>query len=642
MLNFSNRQTTLDLNGPVLSIVQQPESVSIPNLGIATFVGFSSLSFPTQIPANNPSNSGILTQRWYVDGYGPLSDGSIVSLGITVVGSATTTLTISGAISPTASNLGFFMRSDYIPSAYSQPVGSTVVAGTARSTGNASNEPFDTNIATLTVFPTITIVDQPQNSTVAQGRFASFVVNAELSDTSQGNLSYSWTSNGNILSDGPNVIGSNSQNLLISSNTVGISTVRSIITHPTSTDSPVYSNVVNYQVIAARQIVTFENIYSSSSAGITDKNLFDGQVIIGSDIPRSLLSFYASENDLDVEMEIHGSSGSSFGSNRGGIGGYSKIRFTMKKDEEYVIAGLGAFTGNSVFLYRKSRLIANVANGGNASSSGRGGDGGGVNVGGERGGGRGGGNGGILYLPGTLPISGGIFGSATGNIIPPVGSDSLAPVPFGGRALPCPRGNRTVSPCTDLGLTQFLWGQRTPIPGTGRINRGFKQGYGIRNTPGLGSGGGNGGGGTTGGDGGTSGGGGGGGGGYTDGSVEVIETQLGGSQYTSAVAILKLISPSVTFVTTREAAFENTMTFTKVSGTGVGGMSFGPNYSVQTFDIQPGAVYRLTSATGRIRFFGTQRIGLDDSAGDNDFNDIAVSCDVGSFYESGGSIFYTR
>jgi hypothetical protein len=642
MLNFSNRQTTLDLNGPVLSIVQQPESVSIPNLGIATFVGFSSLSFPTQIPANNPSNSGILTQRWYVDGYGPLSDGSIVSLGITVVGSATTTLTISGAISPTASNLGFFMRSDYIPSAYSQPVGSTVVAGTARSTGNASNEPFDTNIATLTVFPTITIVDQPQNSTVAQGRFASFFVNAELSDTSQGNLSYSWTSNGNILSDGPNVIGSNSQNLLISSNTVGISTVRSIITHPTSTDSPVYSNVVNYQVVAARQIVTFENIYSSSSAGITDKNLFDGQVIIGSDIPRSLLSFYASENDLDVEMEIHGSSGSSFGSNRGGIGGYSKIRFTMKKDEEYVIAGLGAFTGNSVFLYRKSRLIANVANGGNASSSGRGGDGGGVNVGGERGGGRGGGNGGILYLPGTLPISGGIFGSAVGNIIPPVGSDSLAPVPLGGRALPCPRGNQTVSPCTDLGLTQFLWGQRTPIPGTGRINRGFKQGYGIRNTPGLGSGGGNGGGGTTGGDGGTSGGGGGGGGGYTDGSVEVIETQLGGSQYTSAVAILKLISPSVTFVTTREAAFENTMTFTKVSGTGVGGMSFGPNYSVQTFDIQPGAVYRLTSATGRIRFFGTQRIGLDDSAGDNDFNDIAVSCDVGSFYESGGSIFYTR
>ena len=50
----------------------------------------------------------------------------------------------------------------------------------------------------------------------------------------------------------------------------------------------------------------------------------------------------------------------------------------------------------------------------------------------------------------------------------------------------------------------------------------------------------------------------------------------------------------------------------------------------------------MTGASGRIRFFGSQRIGLDDSFGDGDFNDIAVSCDVGSFYESGGSIFYTR
>ena len=640
MLNFSNRQTTLDLNGPVLSIVQQPESVSIPNLGIATFVGISTLSFPTQIPANNPSNSGILTQRWYVDGYGPLSDGSIVALGITVVGSATTTLTISGAISPTASNLGFFMRSDYIPSAYSQPVGSTVVAGTARSTGNASNEPFDTNIAILTVFPTITITNQPQNSTVAQGRFASFFVNAELSDTSQGNLSYRWTSNGNILSDSSNVIGSNGQNLLISSNTVGISTIRSIITHPTSTDSPVYSNVVNYQVVPARQIVTFENIYSSSSAGITDKNLFDGQVIIGSDIPRSLLSFYASENDLDVEMEIHGSHGDPYGSNRAGIGGYSMIRFTMKKNEEYVIAGLVGPRDSGIFLYRKSRLIASVGNGGYASYDGRGGDGGGVNVAGERGGGRGGGNGGILYSAGTLPGNG-IFGSLSG-VSPTNGADSLASVPFGGRAIPCPRGDQSTSPCADLGITQFLWGQRTPIPGTGRINRGFKQGYGIRQTPGAGAGGGRGGGGTTGGDGGTSGGGGGGGGGYTDGSVEVLETKLGGSQYTNATAILRLISPSVTFVTTREAAFANYINFQKVSGSGVSGMSFGPSYSVQTFDISPGAVYVLTSATGSIRFFGSQTIGLDDSAGDGDFNDIAVSCDVGSFYSSGGSIFYTR
>jgi len=639
MLNFSNRQTTLDLNGPFLSIVQQPTSVSICNAGVATFVGLATATFPTQTPANNPTNTGILTQRWYVDGYGPLTDGSIVALGITVVGSATTTLTISGAINPTANGLGIFMRPDYIPSAYSQPVGSAVVAGTARSTGNGNNEPYDSSIATLTVFPTMEIIDQPQNSVVAQDRFASFFVSTEISDTSQGNLSYQWTYNGNNLSDSSNVFGSNSQNLLISSNNIGVGTVQCIISHPTSCDSPLYSNIATWEVIPSRQIVTFENLYSSSSAVITDKNLFDtAQVVIGVDIPRSLLSFYASENDLDVEMELHGSWGSSFGSNRGGIGGYSKIRFTMRQNEEYVFAGLAV---GSIFLYRKSRLIAGVGNGGNASSSGRGGDGGGVDVAGERGGGRGGGNGGRLFAAGTLPSSFGIFGSLS-RINPPNGRDGKASVPFGGQAIACPRGRQTVSPCADLGTTQFLWGQSTPVPRTARIDRGFKQGYGIRNTAGAGSGGGNGGNGVTGGDGGTSGGGGGGGGGYTDGSFEIIETKLGGSQYQSSVAILRLVSPSVTFVTTRSASFENRITFTKVSGTGVGGMSFGPNYSFQTFDIQPGAVYRLTSATGRIRLFGTQRIGLDDSFGDNDFNDIAVSCDVGSFYQSGGSIFYTR
>ena len=535
MLNFSNRQTTLDLNGPVLSIVQQPTSVSICNAGVATFVGLATATFPTQTPANNPTNTGILTQRWYVDGYGPLTDGSIVALGITVVGSATTTLTISGAISPTANGLGIFMRPDYIPSAYSQPVGSAVVAGTARSTGNGNNEPYDSSIATLTVFPTITITDQPDDASVAATRPATFNIAATASDSSA--LSYQWLLNGGNLSDSSTVTGSTSTSLSVTLSTVGVNTVQAVVSHPTSCDSPKYSNVANLIVVEPRQIVTFENYYSPSSVGITQWNLFDNQVIIGSNIPRSLLGFFAPEKDLNVEMELHGSWGSSSGSNRGGIGGYSKIRFTMRQNEEYVFAGLAP---GLLFLYRKSRLIASVGNGGNASSSGRGGDGGGVNVAGERGGGRSGGNGGRLFTSGTLPSSFGIFGSISA-INPPNGRDGKASVPFGGQAIACPRGNQTVSPCTDLGTTQFLWGQRTPIPGTARIDRGFKQGYGIRQTAGRGSGGGNGGNGATGGDGGTSGGGGGGGGGYTDGSVEVIETQLGGSQYTSAVAILRAI-----------------------------------------------------------------------------------------------------
>jgi hypothetical protein len=535
MLNFSNRQTTLDLNGPVLSIVQQPTSVSICNAGVATFVGLATATFPTQTPANNPTNTGILTQRWYVDGYGPLIDGTNTQFGITVSGSGTTTLTISGATNPVADGLGIFMRPDYIPSAYSQPVGSSVVAGTARSTGNGNNEPYDSSVAVLTVFPTITITDQPDDASVAATKPATFNIAATSSDSSA--LSYQWLLNGSNLSDGSLVSGSTTPSLNITSNTVGVNTVQAVVSHPTSCDSPVYSNVATLTVVEPRQIIVFENIRSSSSADIYTWNLFDNPLSVGENIPRSLASFYAPERDINVELEVHARNGSSSGSNRGGRGGYAKVRFTMRQNEEYMSA---SFVFGGIFIYRKSRLIVGLGEGGDASSSGRGGDGGGLSMAGERGGGRGGGNGGAAYSPGTLPSGGGIFGSLS-SINPPNGADSRASVPFGGRALACPRGNQTVSPCTDLGQTRFLWGQRTPISSTAIIDRGFKQGYGIRQTAGRGSGGGNGAGGVTGGDGGTSGGGGGGGGGYTDGSVEVIETSLGGSLYSNGAMIFRAI-----------------------------------------------------------------------------------------------------
>ena len=539
MLNFGDRQTSLDLNGPVLSIVQQPSSVAICNAGIATFVGIPTATFPTQSPSNPATNTGILTQRWHVDGYGALSDGSIVALGITVVGSATTTLTISGAISPTANGLGFFLRPDYIPSAYSQPVGSAVTVGTARSTGNGNNEPYDSSVATLTVYPTITITDQPDDASAAATKPATFNVSAVTSDSST--LSYQWLLNGSNLTDSSLISGSTTPSLTITSNTVGVNTVQAVVSHPTSCDSPKYSDVATFTVVEPRQIITFENITNSSSASITQWNIFDNPVVIGQNISRSLLSFYAPEKDLDIEMELHGSSGSSYGSYSGGRGGYAKIRFTMRQNEEYVFAGLAV---NAVFLYRKASLIASVGRGGNAGPSGRGGNGGGLSMAGENGQGRGGGIGGAAYAPGTLPAGGGIFGSAS-RFRPTNGADSIASVPFGGRALPCPRGNQSISPCTNLGTTKFLWGQSTPISNTGTISRGFKQGYGIRNTDGLGSGGGNGGSGATGGAGGTSGGGGGGGGGYTDGSVTIIENVLGGSQYTTNAIIIRTVSTTI-------------------------------------------------------------------------------------------------
>ena len=89
-----------------------------------------------------------------------------------------------------------------------------------------------------------------------------------------------------------------------------------------------------------------------------------------------------------------------------------------------------------------------------------------------------------------------------------------------------------------MGNVQFYTASSGVISNsTSSITRGFKAGYGIRNTAGAGvSGGGNGGNGATGGNGG-SGGGGGGGSGYSDGSIEIISTQQGGNSGVGIVVI---------------------------------------------------------------------------------------------------------
>jgi hypothetical protein len=89
-----------------------------------------------------------------------------------------------------------------------------------------------------------------------------------------------------------------------------------------------------------------------------------------------------------------------------GEGGYSKIRFTMKKDEEYILTGLFDAV-NAPFLYRKATLIA-VVGGGGGWSYGRWWRWWWYKCLGEDGEGRGGGSGGPLLRPGTLP-SNGIF-----------------------------------------------------------------------------------------------------------------------------------------------------------------------------------------------------------------------------------------
>jgi len=365
---------------------------------------------------------------------------------------------------------------------------------------------------------------------------------------------------------------------------------------------------------------------------------------------------YAGDKDIDVEMEMYGGNGSDQLGGDGGEGGYSKIRFTMAKDEEYILTGLFDAV-NAPFLYRKATLIAVVGEGGDGGTIGAGGQGGGVDLGGANGGHVNGGGGGARVAVGEMPANG-VFGSNT-NIVP-YEEDQKVPAPNGGRTIKCTKGDywrdQGKSPCVDLGTIKFRTPDGTEISNTAEIARGYKAGYNIIQTKGdgrtVGAGGELEGGGTNeggsgafGGMGGsTEAGGGGGGSGYTDGSVTVISTQEGGSTGAAKVIIRiadpNTIDPStaleeVSFTVTRSAAYSNTITFVKESGTGPDRITFGPNAGTVTASMGAGAVYTRESVLVNGAPGGNVRLSdgvlqLED-AGDNDYNDLTVSPNNGKF-----------
>ena len=74
--------------------------------------------------------------------------------------------------------------------------------------------------------------------------------------------------------------------------------------------------------------------YTNSSATLTSHNLANGTLTLNnSSYPGNAICLYAPEKDIEVEIDMHGGRGSTNGSNSGGDGGYSRIRFTMDKNE---------------------------------------------------------------------------------------------------------------------------------------------------------------------------------------------------------------------------------------------------------------------------------------------------------------------
>ena len=367
-------------------------------------------------------------------------------------------------------------------------------------------------------------------------------------------------------------------------------TVTCSVSSPRASNSPLQSLEVDYNVLSDvddADIVVEGIGVEQSTASTSQVNLANGQLTLDTigtgfagPVPHiQLYSLYAHNHDVNVEMDLYGG-GASDGS--AGEGGFARIRFTMVKDEEYVIAGLTE-TINTPFLYRMGTLIACV---GEAAKTvvvteptfnskvfkGRGGDGGGIGIAG--GDGIHGhlnysangtpGKGGPAVRTGELSLQG-IFGSAWGNWSTPL----LYPGDIahqgslykghtiighnGGRTLRCTKGvywaQQGVAPCSIVGLnpatgnkenTRFRLADGTEVTNSSAILRGYKAGYNIIQTAG-----GDYGHGTKGGNGATGGSGGlndpgGGGSGYTDGSVTIVHTTQGGSTSGAKVVIRKL------------------------------------------------------------------------------------------------------
>ena len=555
--NFRGIPTSLFLNGPELEIVTNPQNIS-DITGIATFTGIAT--------ATGQIDGGYIAFQWYYNGSLVSNSDNINIVNFDTATGTGSSITISNISTENDDGKSVYFVADYIPSAYFE-------AGIAKSTANAFNEPLTSSVASIGVLPQISINTQPTAATVATENSATFSIEGSILPNTY-SLGYQWQLDGQDLPDSGNftsggntfvVGGGLGDTLTISSTAITTGTIRCKLTPVGRSLPEVISNEVTLTITSPRNILNIEQYdYTNSSATLTSHNLANGTLTLNNaSYPGNDICIYAPEKDIEVEIDMHGGRGDT-NNNRSwdpGDGGHSRIRFTMNKNEEYILTGLFSSI-NAPFLYRKSSLIAVVGGGGDAGDEsgggGYGGDGGGISLAGVSGGGLGG-SGGTRFEPGQLPENG-IFSRmvAEGTAIEPDGYREGALQTFGGRVRPCTRGvywrEQGKAPCEDLGTIKFRIPDGTELSNTAEIDRGYKSGYNIiqtkgqpdstndDNVGGLGSS--EGGAGAEGGQGGVgNGGGAGGGSGYTDGSVEVLTTQQGGSQYNNATIIISQLTP---------------------------------------------------------------------------------------------------
>ena len=464
---FRNIPTTIDLNGPTLSFLEQP-------VGITTIE--STASF-TGIVTSTPVGTGHLSYQWYEVGVGAVGSASTAEVGIG------TTLTLTGLVDPDDSGRQFYLESSYVASAYGS---SPITAGTARSTGNALNAPLNSDTVTLGVAPTISITTQPGIATVVTDASASFGIAATVTDGTINNLTYRWQEDGSDLSDSTTVTGSATTSLTISSDTVGVSTIRCVVSHPSASNSPLNSNTVDLNVVSSttRKILYVEEYDVNATLHSTQEvDLVDGALEIIPDQTgiaatsnwNRIYSIYAPEDDLSVKVTLSGAAGADYGSFTGGEGGVSTWNMTLTQQQEYV-ANLGAAIwpsggqgfnagsgGGGSFFYEGGELLMASGGGGGADPT----------VDGYNGFGAG-----TSANPDPLPVIGQWPGSIQGVDTAPntVGWN-------GGRVGKCTIGDywqtQGIAPCVSMGSTTFFTGKDGQKTSNGfgvAVTRGYKAG----------------------------------------------------------------------------------------------------------------------------------------------------------------------
>ena len=242
--------------------------------GIAT-VGFSTSGYTAD-------NAGDIIYQWYEVGVGKLTDSS------TLVGTATTQLIILN-LTEEDNGRRFYLQSDYAPNYDATRVN-------PYETGQAWNEPYDSNVGIVTVKPFIDITNQPVDNQALVGDNVLYTISATSAESQ--NLSYQWQLNGVDATSGT-ITRTTAQNYY--SNTV---------TSDFSHTVPV--GATNVQIVVAGG--------SGGKGGAEDSNDPGGEGGAGF-VGRFALP--DGEQSIEVKIGRRGDDGVTGADNNGGIGGTS-------------------------------------------------------------------------------------------------------------------------------------------------------------------------------------------------------------------------------------------------------------------------------------------------------------------------------